>query len=67
MTLAGLSSLPHPIQMQWSALHARGFTDGDRVGILAGLAAQDASMPEQTMAAALEWVAFGSPDIGVEG
>jgi hypothetical protein len=67
MTLAGLGSLPHPIHMQWSALHARGFTETERVGILDRLRVQDASMPAQTMAAALEWVAFGAPEVGVDG
>ena len=67
MTMAGLGTLPHPIQMQWSALHARGFTDTERGGILDRIRVQDASMPAQTMAAALEWIAFGSPDIGLEG
>jgi hypothetical protein len=67
MVLRGMVTLPHPIDMQWSALRARGFDEEDRLAMVASLAEHDGSMPSQTLAAAFAWVAVGSPEIGVEG
>ena len=66
MVLAGISTLPHPIDLQWTALKARGFRDEDRVELSERLAAFDAEMPVHTLVAAFLWIAFGSPEIGSE-
>jgi hypothetical protein len=67
LVLAGISSLPHPVELQWTALRARGFTEEDRLQLADVLAAHDAAMPTQTLTSAFSWVAFGAPEIGVEG
>jgi hypothetical protein len=67
MTLAGVATLPHPIDLQWTALRARGFTEDERVGLAGILTGHDASMATHTLAAAFAWVALGTPEIGVEG
>ncbi len=64
--LAGLRTLPHPVELQWTALLARGFTETDRAGLAEVLASHDASMASQTLAAAFIWLAFGAPEVGVE-
>ncbi len=66
MVLAGLSTLPHPIDLQWTALKARGFRDEDRVELSDLLAAYDLEMPVHTLVAAFLWTAFGSPEVGSE-
>ncbi len=66
MVLAGLSTLPHPIDLQWPAVKARGFRDEDRVQLMERLAAYDMEMPVHTLVAAFLWIAFGSPEIGTE-
>ena len=66
MVLAGVSTLPHPIELQWTALKARGFRDEDRVQWSDRLAAYDLEMPIHTLVAAFVWTAFGSPEIGSE-
>ena len=66
MVLAGISTLPHPIDLQWTALKARGFRDDDRLELSERLAAYDAEMPLHTLVAAFLWIAFGSPEIGTE-
>jgi hypothetical protein len=65
--LGGLHTLPHPVELQWAALRARGFFDADRSEVTKLLAAHDAVMPWQSMAAAFLWAAFGAPEIGPEG
>jgi hypothetical protein len=66
MVLAGISTLPHPVELQWTALHARGFTEKDREALADVLIAHDASMAAQTLTAAFTWSALGSPEIGTE-
>jgi hypothetical protein len=67
MVLAGISTLPHPVELQWTALKARGFTDKEREKLAEVLIAHDAAMPAQTLTAAFVWAGLGSPEIGVEG
>ena len=62
--LAGIGTLPHPVELQWSALSERGFADDDRRRLADVLASLDAAMPAQTLAAAFLWIAFGAPDTG---
>ena len=64
--LAGMSTLPHPIELQWPALKARGFRDEERLQLEERLAAFDQEMPVHTLVAAYLWLAFGSPEIGSE-
>ncbi len=66
VVLAGIATLPHPVELQWTALKARGFSDDDRVLLQDVLAVWDASMAAQTLAAAAVWVLLGAPDVGVE-
>ena len=66
MVLAGATTLPHPVDLQWTALKARGFSDEDRLELADRLAAYDLEMPIHTLAAAFVWAAFGSPEIGSE-
>lgn len=65
--LAGSASLPHPIELQWTALRERGFSEAERQSLVDVLAEADASMPSQTMGAACAWVALGAPEIAAEG
>jgi hypothetical protein len=67
LVLAGVSTLPHPVELQWGALKARGFTEEERQEVTGILAAHDSAMPAQTLASAFSWLAFGAPEIGVEG
>jgi hypothetical protein len=67
LVLAGMTTLPHPVELQWAALQARGFTEEERVELTGILAAHDSAMPAQTLASAFTWMVFGSPEIGVEG
>lgn len=67
LVLAGMTTLPHPIELQWAALRARGFTEEERLELAGLLAAYDSAMPAQTLASAFTWMAFGAPEIGVEG
>jgi hypothetical protein len=67
LTLGGMSTLPHPVELQWAALKARGATESDRLRLLEVLATHDASMAVQTLTAAFAWCAFGSPEVGLEG
>jgi hypothetical protein len=67
LVLAGIGTLPHPVELQWAALKAKGFTEEDRLGLAQVLATHDAGMSSQTLASAFCWAAFGAPDIGVEG
>ena len=48
------------VLMYWRA------KDG-RIELTAVLSAHDAAMPSQTLASAFTWLAFGAPEIGVEG
>jgi len=67
LTLGGVATLPHPIELQWTALRARGLREDDRVRLAELLANHDRSMAAQTLAAAFAWAAFGAPDMGAEG
>jgi hypothetical protein len=67
MVISGVTSLPHPIELQWGALTARGFPEGDRLVLAEVLASHDAAMPANTLIAAAAWVALGCPEIGMEG
>jgi hypothetical protein len=66
-TLQGIRTLPHPVELQWSALQERGFAEPERVELAEALAAHDAAMAHHTLAAAFAWLAFGGPDMGAEG
>jgi hypothetical protein len=65
--LAGMATLPHPVELQWSALLARGFSEDQRQELTAVLAEHDAAMPAMTLTSAFSWLAFGAPEIGAEG
>jgi len=65
--LAGISNLPHPVELQWPALQARGLFEGERDRIVEVLAEQDASMAVQTMMSTCAWLAFGAPHAGGDG
>lgn len=67
LILGGVASLPHPIELQWAALRARGFSEDDRVRLAELLATHDRSMAVQTITAAYAWTAFGAPDMGTDG
>jgi hypothetical protein len=67
IVLAGISTLPHPVELQWTALKARGFTEKNRQRLAEVLLRHDAAMAGQTLIAAFVWEALGSPEIGVEG
>jgi hypothetical protein len=67
IVLSGLPTLPHPVELQWGVLKARGFTEEDRVRLAEGLERSDRGMAAQTLAAAFAWSAFGAPEIGSEG
>jgi hypothetical protein len=67
LVLAGMTTLPHPVELQWAALQARGFTEEERVELSGILAAHDSAMPVQTLASAFTWMVFGAPEMGVEG
>jgi hypothetical protein len=67
VVLAGISTLPHPVELQWGALQARGFTEDERAEIVDRLGTFEAMMPGQTLAAAFTWAAVGAPDVGGEG
>jgi hypothetical protein len=67
IVLIGLPTLPHPIELQWGVLKARGFTEEDRVRLAEALGRSDSAMAAQTLAAAFAWSAFGAPEIGAEG
>jgi hypothetical protein len=64
--LGGLPSLPHPVELQWSALRIRGFGEPERGEMTKVLATHDAAMPSLTLTAALLWATFGAPEIGPE-
>jgi hypothetical protein len=67
IVLAGVSTLPHPMELQWGALKARGVSDGERIALLDAVAGFDAVLAAQTLASAFAWVAFRSPEVGAEG
>lgn len=66
MVLAGVSTLPHPIDLQWTALKARGFRDEDRAELSDRMAAFDLEMPVHTLVAAFLWTALGGPEVAGE-
>lgn len=63
---AGVSSLPHPIELQWPALGERGFSERDRLDLMDTLAAHDRAASAHTLTAAFAWLSFGAPEIGAE-
>jgi hypothetical protein len=67
VVLAGISSLPHPVELQWTALRSRGFGEEERASLVETFAAHDSAMPSHTLLAAYAWVALGGPEIGAEG
>lgn len=67
LVLAGITSLPHPVELQWAAIRERGFGEVDRLRLLDVLAGHDAAMAHQTVVAAFAWLALGSPEIGADG
>jgi hypothetical protein len=66
IVLAGIATLPHPVELQWTALRARGFMEADRAQLADLLAGYDAAMASQTLLSACLWLALGGPEIGVE-
>jgi hypothetical protein len=62
----GVDTLPHPVDLQWSALRDRGVSEEERLALADSLAGHDRSMADQTLMAAFAWAAMGAPDIGVE-
>ncbi len=64
--LAGIDALPHRLELQWAALHERGFGDGARRRTVEALEVYDGAAAGQTLAAAFAWRAFGAPDLGQE-
>jgi hypothetical protein len=66
MVLAGVTGLPHPVELQWDALRSRGFGEEARTAMVHAMAGFDAAMPMATLLAAFAWVAFGAPDLGGE-
>lgn len=67
IVLAGIKTLPHSVELQWTALRSKGFTEDERDRLAEVLASHDAAMPVHTLAAAFAWVSLGSPEIGTEG
>jgi hypothetical protein len=63
---SGVDTLPHPVDLQWSALKGRGITEDERLALADALTSLDRSMADQTLIAAFAWVAMGAPDIGLE-
>jgi hypothetical protein len=66
LVASGAATLPHPIDLQWTALKARGFSDEDRVALVEAMAGFEAALPTQTLVAAFLWDAFGRPEIGLD-
>jgi hypothetical protein len=66
MVLAGVTGLPHPVELQWDALRSRGFGEEERAAMVRAMSGFDATMPTATLLAAFAWVAFGAPDLGAE-
>jgi hypothetical protein len=64
--VAGMSTLPHPIELQWMALRERGFDEGDRADLAQILSRHDAAMVHHTLVAAFAWAAFGAPAISTD-
>ena len=64
--LAGIAALPHPIELQWPALKARGFNEDDRLELMNRLTEYDHEMSIHTLAAAFVWSGFGAPEVGTE-
>jgi hypothetical protein len=64
--VAGMTTLPHPIELQWMALRERGFEEDDRASLAQVLSRHDAAMGHHTLVAAFAWAAFGAPDIGTD-
>jgi hypothetical protein len=62
--LAGIGNLPHPVELQWPALQARGLLEEDRDQIVNVLAEHDAAMAVQTMMSTCAWMALGAPQGG---
>ncbi|MFN2589681.1 MAG: hypothetical protein ABR518_02800 [Actinomycetota bacterium] len=67
LVLAGVSGLPHPVELQWMALKERGFDEPERARLADTLAAHEGAMAQHSLFAAFAWLAFGSPEIGTEG
>lgn len=66
MVVAGMSTLPHPVELQWMALKERGFDEEDRRHLEEALAPHEAAMSQHSLMAAFVWQALGAPDIGTE-
>jgi hypothetical protein len=62
----GVTTLPHAVGLQWTALRERGFTEDDRVSLVRTLAAHERAAPAESLAAAFVWMAFGAPEVGHE-
>lgn len=66
LVLAGVATLPHPVDLQWTALRSRGLSEEERARVASTLAWHDRSMAAQTLTAAFVWMVFGAPEIGTE-
>jgi hypothetical protein len=62
----GIGGMPHPVELQWTALQERGFSEEERGALSAALSRHEAGLPGQLMVAAFAWTAMGSPEIGGE-
>lgn len=62
----GVSTLPHPVEVQWMALKEKGFTDAERSELTEVLARHDEAMASQALLAAFAWLSFGSAEIALE-
>jgi hypothetical protein len=65
--VAGMSTLPHPVELQWMALKERGFGEQERQQLEDLLVPHEAAMAHHTLMAAFGWLAMGAPEIGAEG
>ena len=67
MVVAGMGSLPHPVDLQWMALKERGFGEEERQQLEEVLVPHEAAMSQHSLMAAFAWRALGGPEIGPEG
>lgn len=64
--MAGMSTLPHPVDLQWMPLSERGFGEEERLALADVLARRDAAMAHQTLLAAHCWLSLGASEVGSE-
>jgi len=64
--LLGLDAVPHPVELQWTALRERGFDEDERESLVAALEDHDGAAAGETLTAAFAWRALGAPELGPE-